>query len=87
MFGCRWPRGKGGLGRGRAGLADARAKRAIRADTVFRIGEVSKQFTATAVLLLAQDGELALDDRLSRHHQTASPIGVSSCRAARARCG
>jgi hypothetical protein len=46
---------------------DVQAKRAIRADTVFRIGEVSKQLTATAVLVLAQDGQLALDDRLSHH--------------------
>jgi hypothetical protein len=28
---------------------------------------VSKQFTATAVLLLQQEGELSFDDRLSRH--------------------
>lgn len=34
--------------------------------TVCRIGSVSKQFTATAVLLLAQDGKLSLDDKLSR---------------------
>ncbi|HEV2532767.1 serine hydrolase domain-containing protein [Phenylobacterium sp.] len=34
--------------------------------TVCRIGSVSKQFTAAAVLLLAQDGKLSLDDKLSR---------------------
>jgi D-alanyl-D-alanine carboxypeptidase len=35
-------------------------------DTVCRIGSVSKQFTAAAVLLLVQDGKLSLDDKLSR---------------------
>ena len=39
----------------------------ITADTVFDAGSVSKQFTATAVLLLQQDGKLSVDDRLSRH--------------------
>lgn len=32
----------------------------------YSIGSVSKQFTATAVLLLAEDGELSLDDPVSR---------------------
>ena len=39
----------------------------ITADTVFDAGSVSKQFTATAVLLLQQEGKLSVDDRLSRH--------------------
>ena len=33
-----------------------------RADTIFEAGSVSKQFTAAAVLLLARDGKLSLDD-------------------------
>ena len=32
----------------------------------FPLGSVSKQFTASAILLLAQDGKLALNDKLSR---------------------
>ena len=35
----------------------------ITADTVFDAGSVSKQFTATAVLLLQQEGKLSVDDR------------------------
>ena len=31
-------------------------------DTIFEAGSVSKQFTAAAVLLLAQEGKLSLDD-------------------------
>jgi D-alanyl-D-alanine carboxypeptidase len=37
------------------------------ADTIFRIGSVTKQFTATAVLTLAAEGKLAVTDPLSKH--------------------
>lgn len=33
----------------------------------YSIGSISKQFTAAAVLLLAEDGKLALDDRVSKY--------------------
>ena len=32
----------------------------------FSIGSVSKQFTATALLLLAEDGKLSMDDHVSK---------------------
>lgn len=35
--------------------------------TVSEIGSVAKQFTAAAVVLLAQDGKLSLDDEVRRH--------------------
>lgn len=35
--------------------------------TAFNIGSVSKQFTAFAVLLLAKDGKLSLDDPVKKH--------------------
>jgi len=37
------------------------------ADTVFEAGSVSKQFTAAAVLLLARDGKLSLDDPVRKY--------------------
>lgn len=49
------------------GLADVSHGVAIRPDTVFDIGSVSKQFTALALLLLEQDGKLKLDDSLQQH--------------------
>lgn len=35
--------------------------------TIFEAGSVSKQFTAAAVLLLARDGKLSLDDAVRKH--------------------
>jgi len=36
-------------------------------DTVFDIGSTSKQFSAAAIVLLAQDGRLSLDDDIRKH--------------------
>jgi CubicO group peptidase (beta-lactamase class C family) len=44
------------------GMADLEHDVPIGADTIFEAGSVSKQFTAAAVLLLARDGKLSLDD-------------------------
>jgi CubicO group peptidase (beta-lactamase class C family) len=35
-------------------------------EMAYSIGSISKQFTATAILLLAEDGKLSLDDPVSR---------------------
>ncbi len=49
-----------------SGLADRETGRAATMDTPFRIGSVSKQFTAAAVLRLAEQGRLSLDDPLTK---------------------
>ncbi|MGO9510124.1 MAG: serine hydrolase domain-containing protein [Mycobacterium sp.] len=49
------------------GVANLATGAAITADTVFDIASVSKQFTATATLLLVEAGKLALADPLSRY--------------------
>jgi D-alanyl-D-alanine carboxypeptidase len=36
-------------------------------NTVFEIGSVTKQFTAACILLLAEEGKLSLDDKISRY--------------------
>lgn len=36
-------------------------------DSVIRIGSVTKQFTAAGILLLAEDGKLALEDKISKY--------------------
>jgi CubicO group peptidase (beta-lactamase class C family) len=48
------------------GLANVETKEPIRPDTVFDLASVSKQFTAMAVLMLAERGKLSLDDPLSK---------------------
>ncbi|MET1005258.1 MAG: serine hydrolase domain-containing protein [Propionibacteriaceae bacterium] len=49
------------------GVADLKTAASITPETVVDIGSVSKQFTATALLLLVQDGQLELSDRLADH--------------------
>src|SRR5688500_8376152 len=49
------------------GMADVQAGVPITPRTIFDIGSTSKQFTAAAVLLLAQQGKLSLDDDVRRH--------------------
>jgi CubicO group peptidase (beta-lactamase class C family) len=48
------------------GLASIEHGVPITPATVFDIGSVSKQFTAMAVVLLAQDGKLSLDDEIQK---------------------
>jgi CubicO group peptidase (beta-lactamase class C family) len=49
------------------GYADIESGRPNTPGTQFRIGSVTKQFTAAAILLLEQDGLLSLDDRIADH--------------------
>src|SRR5437899_1312935 len=48
------------------GFADIEKKSPITPETKFRIGSISKQFTAAAVLRLAEQGKLSLDDTLDK---------------------
>ena len=52
---------------GGQGLADVEAKQAITADTVFRLGSITKQFTAAVILQLAEEEKLSLSDPLSKY--------------------
>ena len=49
------------------GMADLEHDAPNAADTIFEAGSVSKQFTAAAVLLLARDGKLSLDDQARKY--------------------
>jgi CubicO group peptidase (beta-lactamase class C family) len=48
------------------GLADAETDIPVTPETNFRIASVSKQFTATAVMLMVELGRISLDDTLDR---------------------
>jgi len=49
------------------GAADRTTGRVATADTTFRVGSLTKQFTAAAILTLAEAGKLSVDDPVSRH--------------------
>ena len=48
------------------GLADIENHTAATPATNYRLASMTKQFTATAVLLLAQDGRLSLQDKIRK---------------------
>jgi CubicO group peptidase (beta-lactamase class C family) len=45
----------------------------VRPDALFQVGSISKTFTAAAVMLLVQDGKVALDDPVARHLPRLGP--------------
>jgi CubicO group peptidase (beta-lactamase class C family) len=49
------------------GLADAEAGEASTAEHQYRIGSITKTFTAVAIMQLRDDGKLDLEDRLDAH--------------------
>lgn len=51
------------------GLANIEQDIPLQADDLFRAGSLTKQFTAAAVILLAQEGKLALSDPITRYLQ------------------
>jgi len=59
------------------GYANLESKIPFMADTRFRIGSLTKQFTAAAILLLQQDGKLRTGDPISRFYPSA-PVAWSN---------
>jgi CubicO group peptidase (beta-lactamase class C family) len=60
------------------GLADVEARRPITPETVFRLGSITKQFTAAAVLQLVAEGRISLDDPVSRFFPDYPQPGASA---------
>jgi len=56
------------------GFADLEHRVSASPQTNYRLASVSKQFTAAAILLLAQDGKLSLDDRARRWLPELPPV-------------
>ena len=59
------------------GVANVELQVPVRAETVFEIGSLTKQFTAACILLLVQDGKLSVDDLVTKH-LAGTPAGWSN---------
>jgi len=53
------------------GLANVETGTPATPKTVYKIGSVSKQFIATAIMILVKDGKVSLSDRLDRYLEDA----------------
>jgi CubicO group peptidase (beta-lactamase class C family) len=58
------------------GMADLERGVPNSPDTIFEAGSVSKQFTAAAILLLARDGKLSIDDPVRKYVPELPDYGV-----------
>lgn len=59
------------------GMADLEHDVPITPETIFEAGSVSKQFTAAAVLLLARDGKLSLEDPVRKYIPELPDVSAS----------
>jgi len=55
------------------GFSNVELQVPVKPETVFQSGSMGKQFTATAVMMLVEDGKLHLDDPLTKYFQDAPP--------------
>lgn len=53
------------------GLANVEWDAAVTPDTIFQSGSVGKQFTATAVMMLVEEGKVGLDDPVNKYFPDA----------------
>src|SRR5688500_17151376 len=53
------------------GLANLELNVPVTADTVFKIASVSKQFVASAAMLLAQEGKISVEDEVGKFFPAA----------------
>jgi CubicO group peptidase (beta-lactamase class C family) len=54
------------------GTADVKARRDATADTQYRVGSITKTFTAAAIMQLRDEGKLDLEDTFDRHVEGAA---------------
>ncbi len=59
------------------GLTDKLSATAATPKSVLQIGSITKQFTAAAILRLAERGALTLDDRIEKHLPEFNPRGAT----------
>jgi CubicO group peptidase (beta-lactamase class C family) len=49
------------------GLSNVELSVPVKPETIFQTGSVGKQFTATIVMMLVEDGKVSLDDKISKY--------------------
>lgn len=55
------------------GPANVELQVPVKPETIFQSGSVGKQFTATAVMMLVEEGKIGLDDPLTKYFADAPP--------------
>ena len=53
------------------GLSNVEHQIPVKPETVFQSGSMGKQFTATAVMILVEEGKVSLDDKISKYFRDA----------------
>jgi CubicO group peptidase (beta-lactamase class C family) len=53
------------------GLANVELRSPVKAETIFQSGSVGKQFTATAVMMLVEEGKVRLEDPITKYFPQA----------------
>lgn len=53
------------------GLANVEHQVPVKPETIFQSGSTGKQFTATAVMMLVEEGKLSLDDKVNKYFTDA----------------
>src|SRR5262245_18661176 len=56
------------------GFANLELNVPAKPETIFQSGSVGKQFTATLVMMLVEEGKVRLDDHISKYFPDAPPI-------------
>jgi Beta-lactamase class C and other penicillin binding proteins len=65
------------------GLADMEHNVPNTSQTIFESGSVAKQFTAAALVLLQQDGNLSIDDPVRKYIPELPRLRCAACRCTR----
>jgi CubicO group peptidase (beta-lactamase class C family) len=55
------------------GMANVELSVATKPESIFQTGSVGKQFTATAVMMLVEEGKVGLDDKISTYFPDSPP--------------
>lgn len=69
------------------GWADVAARKPMTQDTMFWIASMSKPITATAFMMLVDEGKVSLDDPVEKYLPEFKGIGSDFLKAATARFG